>query len=535
MRSALAMSWCLAATTLLAAPVPNLPPEPAKKPVQPARPDDVPGLPPIGGGEEAQANQLIATVNQIAEQYVRRVLPQHLMLSALSGLYEAARTPVPSNLREQVLGVENDQQLLGVVRKALADVEKAEALQGRTPLRVAVQAMLRTLDPHSSLVHAVEQRRNAVQGSDTFGVGLEVDEATGGPLTVRLVYPGGPAQMAGLRPGDQLLRLGGKPAGELSADEVARLLHQTAVGEGVPSIPPPPPLPGTPADPPIETLRVVYRRKGSAKEMTLDLPRERFRAETVVGVSRRDNNTWNCWLDPEAKIAHVRILTLARNTGQELFDMVSRYQDQGLRGLVLDLRWCPGGYLNEAVECARLFAGDGLIATIQSRTGEDRVFRSQGDAAFPNLPLVVLINGDTSGGAELIAAALQDHKRAVICGQRSRGKGSVQTPIDLNVPGLGVKLTTGTFLRPSGQSLHRFPDSKMSDPWGIRPDPGCEFRLSTDLSRALGEWWQLQTLRPYRSVDRLPLDDPTTDCQLQAAAEKVRELLRGKTAAATRP
>jgi carboxyl-terminal processing protease len=524
MRSALAICWCLAAGTLLAAPVPNLP-------TLPAGPTQATDLNP------SEARQLTAAVNQIAEQYVRRVLPQHLMLTALSGLYEAARMPVPARLREQVLGVENDEQQLAVVAQVLADAQKAEALQGRKAMHVAVQAMLRTLDPHSVLINAEEQRRNAVQGSEAVGVGLEVDDSTGGPLTVRLVYPGGPAQMAGLRPGDQLLRLGGKPAGELSADEVANLLHQTAVGDGSgpPPIPRPSPLPGTPATP--ETLRVTYRRKGAEKEMTVELAREQFRAETVVGVSRRDNNTWNCWLDPEEKIAHVRILTLARNTGQELFEMVSRYQDQGMRGLVLDLRWCPGGYLNEAVECARLFLGEGLIATIQSRTGEDRVYRSHGDAAFPNLPVVVLINGDTSGGAELIAAALQDHKRAVICGQRSRGKGSVQTPLQLDRPDLTVKLTTGTFLRPSGQNLHRFPDSKPGDPWGIRPDPGCEFRLSTDLSRALGEWWQLQTLRPYRSVERLPLDDPTTDCQLQAAAEKLRSALRpvsqGKTARAS--
>jgi carboxyl-terminal processing protease len=505
MRSGLVLSLWLAGTAL-AAPLPNQPA--ATKATSPTQVGQLPEV-------------LLRAVNQIAEQYVRRILPQHLVLSALSGLYESARLPVPGGLRAQVLGAENEQELAAVIRSAMQ--ETAGGLEGRDPVQTALAALLRSLDAHSTLVNALEQRRNAVQGVDTFGVGLEVEEGRG-PLVVRTVYPGGPAQMAGLRPGDVLLRLNGQPAQELTADQVARLLHNNP--EDGSSIPPPPGIPGSsPTDQPA-TLRLVYRRKGPAKPAEVELTLQRFRPETVVGVTRRDDNTWNYWLDPKDKIAHVRLLTLARNTGQELFEVVSRLNDQGLRGLVLDLRWCPGGYLNEAVECARLFVGEGLIATIQSRNREDQVYRSQGEAAFPKLPLVVLLNADTSGGAELIAAALQDHKRAVICGQRSRGKGSVQTPIHLNVPDLGVKLTTGTFLRPSGKNLHRFADSKASDDWGIRPDPGCEFRLSSDLSKCLGEWWQLQTLRPARATERLPLDDPTTDSQRTAAAARLRELLQ---------
>jgi carboxyl-terminal processing protease len=114
---------------------------------------------------------------------------------------------------------------------------------------------------------------------------------------------------------------------------------------------------------------------------------------------------------------------------------------------------------------------------------------------------------------------LQDHRRAVVVGQRSLGKGSVQTRLYLGLADVGLKLTTATFLRPGGKNLHRFPDSKPCDDWGVLPDAGREFRVSPDLSRALRRWWQQQTLRPGDSNERLPLDDPAADPQQQAALQ----------------
>jgi carboxyl-terminal processing protease len=135
--------------------------------------------------------------------------------------------------------------------------------------------------------------------------------------------------------------------------------------------------------------------------------------------------------------------------------------------------------------------------------------------------MVVLINGETSGGAELIAAALQDHKRAVIAGQRSLGKGSVQKYLEVPLP-VPFKLTTGTFVRPSGKNLHRFPDSKPTDDWGVLPDEQAECRLSPELSRQLRDWWVWQTLRPGNDNEVLPLDTPEADPQQQTALQLLR-------------
>ena len=166
---------------------------------------------------------------------------------------------------------------------------------------------------------------------------------------------------------------------------------------------------------------------------------------------------------------------------------------------------------------ARLFLGDVPVATIKSRNEEDIVYRGGGPSKLADLPLVVLVNGETSGGAELIAAALQDHGRARVVGQRTLGKGSVQRPLQVDLPGVPMKVTTGTFVRPSGKNLHRFPDSKATDDWGVKPD--VEFRVSPQFGRELKAWWLAQTLRPGPSMDRLPLDDLTNDAQLRAAVD----------------
>src|SRR5262249_15180218 len=150
-------------------------------------------------------------------------------------------------------------------------------------------------------------------------------------------------------------------------------------------------------------------------------------------------------------------------------------QADGLRGLILDLRWCPGGALDESVSVADLLLGDCTIATTQWRNARLQEFISQKAGSFLDFPVVVLVNGETSGGAELIAAALQDNKRAVVAGQRTVGKGSIQMLLDLPLEkNWDVKLTTGTFLRPSGKNINRFADSKPGDDWGVRPEANLE-------------------------------------------------------------
>jgi carboxyl-terminal processing protease len=194
--------------------------------------------------------------------------------------------------------------------------------------------------------------------------------------------------------------------------------------------------------------------------------------------------------------------------------------------LILDLRWCPGGLLNESVEAARLFLEEGVIVKIKTRTEEPQVYRAGEGTRYIGFPMVVLLNGETSGGAELIAAALQDHDRAWVAGQRSRGKANIQKIMGLPLAGAGLRLTIGTFQRPCGQNLHRFPDSTTADDWGVCPEPELELRLSPDLTRQLRQWWQEQTDRPGQATRVLPLDDLTADPQRHAALQALRRKIR---------
>ena len=208
-------------------------------------------------------------------------------------------------------------------------------------------------------------------------------------------------------------------------------------------------------------------------------------------------------------------------------------QLRNAKGLILDLRWCPGGYLNPAAEVAATFLEGGKIASVKYRLPDRQgpnEFNADGFGLrrnrFKDVPMVVLVNGDTSGGGELIAAALQDNERAKVAGQRTLGKASIQTPVYLtNLPQYAFKLTAGTFIRPSGTSLQRYSASKSEEDWGVRPDKNFEIPLSHALSQRLKDWHAFYALRPPVSREALPLDDPETDPQRHRAMRLLKDLI----------
>jgi carboxyl-terminal processing protease len=477
------------------------------------------------------AQSLVQLAGQVQAQYVRPVDAADLLHAALSGVYKAARLGVPRDLHDRLrkagannhavadtpipaappgrpVVVPNWGALIEVVRQAYDEAVGSGNLEGQKPLLLACQAMARTLDPHTVVITPQEARQAQYMNQTYDGLGLDLEPGAHG-CVIRTVLPGSPAQQIGLRPGDEVLRLDGKAVSELPAAQVRARLQQVPTAES-------PGLPDT------ATVVLDVRRPGHNGERTLRLRRERFHPDTVLGVARHPDNSWDYWLDRRRGIAHVRIGPLAGGTASDLGEVLARLRDEGLRGLVLDLRWCPGGFIKEASGVAELFLGPALVATVKQREGEDS-YRSAGEGKFLDFPVVVLINADTSGGGELIAAALQDHRRAKVAGQRSRGKASVQTSLSLE--DIGLKLTTGTFLRPSGKNLHRFPTSWPQDDWGVRPDAGLELRLSRALGRQLEQWWLLQSLRPGSSNEALPLDDPEADPQRQAAAAALLQQL----------
>jgi carboxyl-terminal processing protease len=483
---------------------------------------------------EAQeyAHTFFTITQAISDLYVRPVPQVDLVEAGLIGLYESARQPVPAGLRQDLERADKDGQLLAQMLYFREQVAGNPAVTGPRGLLASVAALPRTLDAHCGLMPTTEFRN---PGENEYGPGFELDGDTGGsglrrplggemlvgsvpPLPFRIaeVKPGSPAQRAGLKPGDILTRLDGEPITAATALTAYQTLY----------------LPG-PREPERELLLTVARR-GWGVPREVKIMRREFRPESVFGVRRKTDNTWDYWLDTERRIACVRLGAIRQDSPASLATALRSIEGREVKGLILDLRWCPGGYLTPATEIAGFFLESGLIAGTKYRNPDRQVareFRAETSAlgfkAGTTYPALVLINSETAGGAELIAAALQDNGRAVVAGQRSLGKGSIQSPIQLpGLSGLQFKLTGGTFTRPNGKNLQRYPESTTSDDWGVRPDPGRLLPMTPDLVRDLREQTILYTLRPGDGREALPLDDPEYDTQRQAALRMLREMVK---------
>jgi carboxyl-terminal processing protease len=494
------------------------------------------------------ARYLAVYVERIEEAYVRPVKPEDLYVAALEGLYEAVGAPVPAGLRADVReGIKND--LVGTLVRVREGLGQHEALRGQNALMVSLRALPRVLDSYCGMTPRYEfQRLDLTEG--TLNAGLEFvgvplapagqvggpghfpNDPNGtapsgqppratGPLRVQSVNPGSPAQRAGLRPDDLVIRLDGNPPESAAFATAFERLRPVPSGTSATS--------GT-------KVRLTVRRAGRAVPFDVDLEPAEYHTESVYGVRRKLDGVWDYMLDPESRIGYVRLGGIRNQSADEIRDALSSLGLSGVRGLVLDLRWCPGGMLDEAIVIARLLLPRRLPPSMPvyfrcDRSGDPTPtvapeVRQLLPESFTDFPIVVLVNGETSGGGELIAAALQDHGRAVVAGQRTVGKASIQSrPPKLDIP---FKVTMYTFLRPSRKPLQRFPDSTLADDWGVRPDEGRELPLTPEAGRRLKEWWVVQTLRPPGDVEALPLDDPENDPQRLAAVHMLREMIKSK-------
>jgi carboxyl-terminal processing protease len=223
------------------------------------------------------------------------------------------------------------------------------------------------------------------------------------------------------------------------------------------------------------SISVVHPGASSPEKLTVK--RQVIQMESVRGDTRNDRDEWNFMLNRDQKIGYIRILSFGRDTHRELRKAMDDLTRQELRGLILDLRFNPGGLLTSAIEVSDLFLPEGEIVSTAGRNSAKRSWSARKADTYEGFPMVVLVNHHSASASEIVSASLQDHKRAVIVGERTWGKGSVQTVLDLEGGKSMLKLTTASYQRPSGQNIHRFPNDKESDEWGVKPDPGFEVKL----------------------------------------------------------
>lgn len=362
-----------------------------------------------------------------------------------------------SSEKAQPKDQENVYELQKLLVDTLDQVQRSyvKDLSRRELIEAAIRGLLRELDPYSDYISPDEMRQFQTTVEAEFGgIGIQITIEEG-QLKVMSPLVGTPAYRAGLIAGDQIVEIDGKSTANITVDEAVRRLK----GE-----------PGSKV-----TLTIIH--PGRSDRQTVTLTREVIHIETVLGDHRKPDDTWDFMLDRQKGIGYVRITGFSRDTARELRAVLEDLKKQNLRGLILDLRFNPGGLLTSAIEISDLFIPSGRIVSTSGRNSEERIWEAHKEGTFEGFPIVVLVNRFTASASEIVAACLQDHKRAVIMGERTWGKGSVQNVIPLEEQRSALKLTTASYRRPSGKNIHRFPDAKDSDEWGVMPDKGYELKL----------------------------------------------------------
>ncbi|HVC94789.1 MAG TPA: S41 family peptidase [Pirellulales bacterium] len=357
-------------------------------------------------------------------------------------------------------------ELFKVLADTMDQVERnyVKDISRRELMEAAIRGLLDKLDPYSNYISPEEIDRFKTSVESQFGgIGIQVDMRQGRLLIVSPLV-GSPAYRAGLQAGDMIVEIEGKSLDGVSLDEAISRMK----GEAGTSV----------------TITVLSR---GGERRTLTLTREMIRMETVRGDRRNDEDRWDFMLDQDRKIGYIRLDSFSRETYRDLQRAMQELEKQQLRGLVIDLRFNPGGLLTSAVEVADLFLPEGEIVSTAGRNSPKRSWTARKPGTYEGFPMAVLVNRGSASASEIVSAALQDHKRAVVIGERTWGKGSVQNVIELEGGKSALKLTTAGYQRPNGHNIHRAPDAKESDEWGVLPDPGFEVKLDDKEIGALFE------------------------------------------------
>ena len=290
------------------------------------------------------------------------------------------------------------------------------------------------------------------------GIGAAVN-VEDGYLTIVTPLDGSPAIRAGIHAGDKIVEIEGESTLGKTLDENIDLL----MGE-----------PGVP-------VNVLVERDG--ERFPVEIVRDRINTVQVKGIERRGENDWRFMLDEERKIAYIWLTQFTPGCAAEVRDALKQVgaDTGGLNGLIFDLRWNPGGVLTEAVALADMFLDEGVVVTTRSRDGDEDVDRATSAGTLPDFPVVILLNRFSASASEVFSGALVDHDRAVVLGERSVGKGSVQSVIPIpSAPGAVLKITDRNYYLPSGRSIQRTDESAV---WGVDPTEGFYVPLTLEETR----------------------------------------------------
>ncbi len=297
----------------------------------------------------------------------------------------------------------------------------------------AINGMLGSLDPHSSYMSPEDFKELQEETKGSFsGIGIEIT-IRDGILTAVSPIEGTPAYKKGIKAGDQILRVNGELTKNITLMDAVRKLRGKK---------------GTP-------VTITIHRQGWNEMQDIELIRDVIPLRSVKS------------LELEPGLLYVRITNFQASTTKDCRKALHAYQKKTpIAGLLLDLRGNPGGLLDQAVQVSDIFMDKGIIVSTKGRNEEERmVFEAHQGSDQYKFPMVVLVDGGSASGSEIVAGALQDHKRAIILGTPTFGKGSVQTVLPMP-GGAGIRLTTSKYYTPSGDSIQAT---------GIKPDMNVPF------------------------------------------------------------
>jgi carboxyl-terminal processing protease len=366
--------------------------------------------------------------------------------------------------------------VLGILQENyVEEIEAKDAIEG------AINGLLLSLDPHSAYLKPENYRefRNETNGSFT-GIGIRIT-LEDGVITVIAPIADTPADKAGIKAHDKIIRIDGEP---------------------------------TKGKTPFDAVKIMRGPRGT--EVTLSIYRDGWESSKDFTMRRSEIpllSVKSLLLKPG--FGYLRISNFQRNTTNEMSTHIEKLQETSpLRGLILDLRNNPGGLLDQAVSVSDLFLEEGLIVYTRGRNkDQDLTFEAKADNSLGRFPLVLLVNEGTASASEIVAGAVQDHRRGVIVGTNTFGKGSVQSIIPLN-DGAGLKMTTAHYYTPLGRSIQVT---------GITPDVTVKVQNSdlaqTDESRSLNSA-RVADLENHLSSQAESSDPSADDDTLSAEASE---------------
>jgi len=297
-----------------------------------------------------------------------------------------------------------------------------EEVTDKTLLENAIRGMLTGLDPHSTYLDKEAFQELRVGTSGEFGgLGIVVGMEDG---FVKVISPidDTPAERAGIKAGDLIIRLDNKPVKGMSLDDAVKMMRGK---------------PGT-------DIELLVVREGAEKPLSFNLTRDKIRVKSTKSRTL------------EKGYGYLRVTQFQERSAADLKAALTKLKEENqgeLKGVILDLRNNPGGLLDSAVEISDIFLTKGKVVSVKGRDADNnQVYSATPDDMLKGAPMIVLVNGGSASASEIVAGALQDHKRAIIMGSKTFGKGSVQTVVPLG-NNTAIKLTTARYYTPSGRSI----------------------------------------------------------------------------------